>query len=165
MTTNYRPGVSPKDKNFFMSKSEEQEIKELTQVSSDIEDQTKTQKDIKQVCTSVKDQIKNVNLDELSEKDFQYIRGNMVSALETGQEAISDLIDLARSSGHPRAFEVLSLMLKTVMDGNKQLIDIHRDYKELSKQEEETAQTVNNNLFVGSTSELHKLLKQLKTEK
>lgn len=165
MTSNYRPGVSPKDKNFFMSKSEENEIKELARVNSEIEDGTKKQKDIKQICNSTKEQIKNINLDELSEKDFQYIRGNMVSALETGQEAISDLMDLARSSGHPRAFEVLSLMLKTVMDGNKQLIDIHRDYKELSQAEEETAQTVNNNLFVGSTSELHKLLKQLKNEK
>lgn len=155
---NYRPGISPKDKNFFMSKKEEEQIKDITTVESEVDRQVETRKNIK----ATYNEQSSLNLDQLSEKDFQFIRGNMMTAIETGHEAINELMDLARSSGHPRAFEVLSLMLKTVMDGNKQLIDIHKDYKEMTTVEDETPQTVNNNLFVGTTSELHKLLKGIK---
>lgn len=154
--TEYKPGISPKDNNFFMSKKDTEEIKQISEVSVELDKQVDVRKEIKDV-------IVKSSQEEINEKDFMYIRGNMMQALETGQEAIADLMELAKQSGHPRAYEVMSLMLKTVLEGNKQLMEVHKDYKEITtKEEEETPQTVNNNLFVGTTSELHKLLKSMK---
>ena len=92
--------------------------------------------------------------------DYQYARGNLYGVIEKGQEAVVDMLDIARQSQHPRSFEVLAQLLKTVMDANKDLLEINQRQKNLEKQDSSSPQTVNNNLFVGSTSELQKMLKQ-----
>ena len=93
-------------------------------------------------------------------KDYEYTRGNLYSIIEKGQEAINGILELAQDSEMPRAYEVSGELIKSVSDATDKLMDLQKKLKDV---EEETQQkgpsTVNNALFVGSTSELAKLLK------
>ena len=94
------------------------------------------------------------------EKDYEYTRGNLYSIIEKGQEAINGILELAQESEMPRAYEVAGQLIKSVSDATDKLMDLQKKLKDV---EEETQQkgpsTVNNALFVGSTAELQKLLK------
>ena len=94
------------------------------------------------------------------EKDYEYTRGNLYSIIEKGQEAINGILELAQDSEMPRAYEVAGQLIKSVSDATDKLMDLQKKLKDV---EEETKvkgpSTVNNALFVGSTSELAKLLK------
>ena len=98
------------------------------------------------------------NTDHIS-KDYEYTRGNLYSIIEKGQEAINGILDVAQGSDHPRAYEVAGQLIKSVGDTTDKLIDLQTKMKELKKEEKDSPKTVNNALFVGSTSELSKLLK------
>ena len=93
-------------------------------------------------------------------KDYEYTRGNLYSIIEKGQEAINGILELAQESEMPRAYEVAGQLIKSVSDATDKLMDLQKKLKDV---EEETQQkgpsTVNNALFVGSTAELAKLLK------
>jgi len=99
------------------------------------------------------------NTDHIS-KDYEYTRGNLYSIIEKGQEAINGILELAQDSEMPRAYEVAGQLIKSVSDATDKLMDLQKKLKDV---EEETQQkgpnTVNNALFVGSTAELAKLLK------
>jgi len=95
-------------------------------------------------------------------KDYEYTRANLYSLIEKGQEAINGIMELAGESASPRAYEVAGQLIKSVADTTDKLADLQKKVKDL---EEESTKTTNNNvtnnaLFVGSTSELSKLLKQ-----
>ena len=78
-----------------------------------------------------------------------------------GSEALEEMMEVARATEHPRAFEVLSGMMKNVADVNGNLLDLHKKKKEYNKEDDlkELPQgTTNNNLFVGSTSDLQRML-------
>ena len=95
-------------------------------------------------------------------KDYEYTRANLYSLIEKGQEAINGIMELAGESASPRAYEVAGQLIKSVADTTDKLADLQKKLKDL---EEDNTQkgpsTVTNNaLFVGSTSELSKLLKQ-----
>lgn len=91
--------------------------------------------------------------------DYKYARENLYGVIEKGSEALDTLIDLAKASEHPRAFEVVSQLTKTLVDANKDLLDIQKKVKDLKKTEEAAKpQNVTNALFVGSTAELQKLV-------
>ena len=94
------------------------------------------------------------------ERDYDYTRGNLYSIIEKGQEAIDGILELAQESEMPRAYEVAGQLIKSVSDATDKLMDLQKKLKDV---EEETQQkgpsTVNNALFVGSTAELQKLLK------
>lgn len=96
--------------------------------------------------------------------DYEFARGNLYDVISRGQEAIVDMLDIAKQSQHPRSFEVLSQLLKTVVDANKDLLEINQRQKNLEKQDNKNPQTINNNLFVGSTAELQKMLKSASDE-
>ena len=93
-------------------------------------------------------------------KDYEYTRGNLYSIIEKGQEAINGILELAQESEMPRAYEVAGQLIKSVSDATDKLMDLQKKLKDV---EEDTQQkgpsTVNNALFVGSTAELAKLLK------
>lgn len=96
-----------------------------------------------------------------AEDDFQYARGNMINILEKGNEALDGIMDVASQSQHPRAYEVLSSLIKTLADTNKDLLTLSKTKKELEIEDPSNApKTINNNLFVGSTMELQQLLKK-----
>ena len=95
------------------------------------------------------------------EKDYEYTRGNLYSIIEKGQEAINGILELAQESEMPRAYEVAGQLVKSVSDATDKLMDLQKKLKDV---EEETVQkgpsTVNNSLFVGSTADLAKMLKE-----
>lgn len=98
-------------------------------------------------------------------KDFEYARANLYGVIENGQEALMKLAQIADASQHPRAFEVLSTLMKTIVDANKDLLELQskiRDIKDADDPQNEKAKTINNNLFVGSTAELQKMIADLK---
>ena len=95
------------------------------------------------------------------QNDFDYARENLMDVIEKGQEALFDLMDVARQSQHPRAYEVLSTMMNTLVGANKDLLDLQAKKKKLLEVEPEANnQQVTNNLFVGSTAELQKMIDQ-----
>lgn len=92
--------------------------------------------------------------------DYEYARTNLYDIIEKGQEALTGILDVANMSQHPRSYEVAANLIKTLSDVNKDLLQLAKSKKELDKQEDADApKTINNNLFVGSTSELQKMLK------
>ena len=94
-------------------------------------------------------------------RDYEYTRGNLYSIIEKGQEAIDGILELAQESDMPRAYEVAGQLVKSVSDATDKLMDLQKKLKDV---EEESVQkgpsTVNNSLFVGSTADLAKMLKE-----
>jgi hypothetical protein len=94
-------------------------------------------------------------------KDYEYTRANLYSLIEKGQEAINGIMELAGESESPRAYEVAGQLIKSVGDVTDKLIDLQKKVKDVEDQSVKTTNNVTNNaVFVGSTSELSKLLKQ-----
>ena len=95
------------------------------------------------------------------EKDYKYTRGQLYSLIEKGQEAINGIMEVAGESASPRAYEVAGQLIKSVADRTDKLIDLQKKMKDIDEDTNKTQNNVTNNaLFVGSTSELSKLLKQ-----
>ena len=93
------------------------------------------------------------------EQDYEYSRETYYDLIEKGRESLELMIEVARESEHPRAFEVLSNMIKGIADVNGSLIDLNKKYKELQKSDSpKESNTTNNNLFVGSTTDLQRML-------
>jgi uncharacterized coiled-coil DUF342 family protein len=93
-------------------------------------------------------------------KDYDYTRGNLYSLIEKGQEAINGILELAQESEMPRAYEVAGQLIKNVADATDKLMDLQKKLKDIEEEKPKGPTTVNNALFVGSTAELAKLLKQ-----
>ena len=93
-------------------------------------------------------------------KDYDYTRGNLYSLIEKGQEAINGILELAQESEMPRAYEVAGQLIKNVGDITDKLLDLQKKVKDIEEDKPKGPTTVNNALFVGSTAELAKLLKQ-----
>lgn len=98
-----------------------------------------------------------------SEKDFQYARENFYNVIEKGTYALEEMLEVAKASEHPRAYEVVSTIMKTLVDANKDLVAMSNKQTEYQPKEMKPG-TVNNNLFVGSTSDLQKVLKDLRND-
>ena len=95
------------------------------------------------------------------EKDYKYTRGQLYSLIEKGQEAINGIMEVAGESASPRAYEVAGQLIKSVADTTDKLADLHKKVKDIEEDNPKTQNTVTNNaLFVGSTSELSKMLKK-----
>lgn len=94
-------------------------------------------------------------------KDYEYTRANLYSLIEKGQEAINGIMELAGEGGSPRAYEVAGQLIKNVGDVTDKLIDLQKKLKDVEEDAGKTTNnTTNNAIFVGSTSDLSKLLKQ-----
>ena len=93
-------------------------------------------------------------------KDYDYTRGNLYSLIEKGQEAINGIMEVAGETASPRAYEVAGQLIKSVADTTDKLADLHKKVKDIEEDNPKKQSTVTNNaLFVGSTSELSKMLK------
>jgi len=94
-------------------------------------------------------------------KDYDYTRANLYSLIEKGQEAINGILELAGEGGSPRAYEVAGQLIKSVADTTDKLMDLQKKLKDVEEEStKSTTNVTNNSLFVGSTAELSKLLKQ-----
>ena len=94
------------------------------------------------------------------QKDYEYSRAQLYNLIEKGQEAVSGILDLAQDSQHPRAFEVAGQLIKSVGDVTDKLLELQKKMKDLEKPQGGAPKTVNNALFVGSTADLQKMLKE-----
>ena len=94
------------------------------------------------------------------QQDYEISRAQLHNLVMKGQEAVDGILDVARASDHPRAYEVAATTIKAVGDVTDKLIDLQQKMKELDKEDKKSPSNVTNALFVGSTSELQKLLKQ-----
>ena len=99
---------------------------------------------------------------EQLKKDYDYTRANLYSLIEKGQEAVDGILEVAQSSDQPRAYEVAGQMIKHVADVADKLADLHKKVNEIEnpKGSSSDKQVTNNTMFVGSTAELAKFLKQ-----
>ena len=104
-----------------------------------------------------KDEITKIN--EV-EKDYEYTRANLYSIIEKGQEAINGIMEVAGESASPRAYEVAGQLIKSVADTTDKLMDLQKKVKDVNEDAPKTNNVTNNALFVGSTSELSKMLKK-----
>ena len=100
--------------------------------------------------------------DNTAENDFEYSRQIYHDLLAKGSEALEDMMEVARATEHPRAFEVLSGLMKNMGDINGNLMDLHKKKKDYNKEDQpqELANQTTNNVFVGSTSDLQRMLLQ-----
>ena len=100
-----------------------------------------------------------VKINEI-EKDYEYTRANLYSIIEKGQEAINGIMEVAGESASPRAYEVAGQLIKSVADTTDKLMDLQKKIKDVNEDSPKTNNVTNNALFVGSTSELSKILKK-----
>jgi hypothetical protein len=103
--------------------------------------------------------IARVEVDSDLDSDFATARNNLHQIINQGSDALEEALIVAKTSEHPRAFEVVGQLIKTLVDANKDLLDIQKKLKDLKRVDEKDApQTINNSIFVGSTSELQQLI-------
>ena len=127
-------------------------IENALDVNSDIVPVDKPQVVTPVDTTSTKEQLK---------KDYEYTRGHLYSLVEKGQEAVDGILELAQESDQPRAFEVAGQLIKHVGDVADKLVDLQKKVNEIENpKKDKQVNTTNNTMFVGSTADLAKFLKQ-----
>ena len=103
--------------------------------------------------------------DDSAKNDFEMARSNIHEVIQNGTFAIEKLAQIADSSQHPRAFEVLAKLMDTMLQANKDLLDLQKTIRDISAKDtpiHDAAKSVTNNLFVGSTADLQKALEEMK---
>ena len=129
----------------------------------DLNDTFNTEIEVQQVneggCVRRKDTLPDITDD--AEKDYKYARAQLYSLIEKGQETLNGVMELAGESASPRAYEVAGQVLKSTADITDKLADLQKKMKDLDEDKPKGPSNVTNNaLFVGSTSELSKMLKE-----
>jgi hypothetical protein len=109
----------------------------------------------------VKPELKKTDTPDVRQ-DYEYSRAQLHNLVMKGQEAVDGILDVARASDHPRAYEVAGQLIKNVGDVADKLIDLQKKMKELDDDQTKITNNTTNALFVGSTAELQKMLKQQK---
>jgi hypothetical protein len=136
-----------------MSKNYDSIDKALNIESSivEVDDNTK-------IVKPIENEIREIDI----KKDYEYTRANLYSLVEKGQEAINGILELAGEGDSPRAYEVAGQLIKSVGDVTDKIMDLQKKIKEIEEDipNKTTNNVTNNALFVGSTAELSKLLKQ-----
>ena len=118
--------------------------------------------DVEPVDTSKENKIEKVEKKEDSTLDYEYSRGNLYSLIEKGQEAINGIMEVAEEGASARAYEVAGQLIKSVADTTDKLLDLQKKIKDIEEDSPKTTtnNVTNNALYVGSTSDLAKLVKQ-----
>lgn len=124
-------------------------LDEILEISNDV-----------QVVDNKPERVEVVSNEEDVENDYKYARENMYNIIERGQDAIDELLQEARDSGNARLYEVLGQMIKTVGEQNQNLVNLHKQVKDVKKEDKKGPNNVTNALFIGSTAELQKMLKK-----
>ena len=110
-------------------------------------------------------EIKKLSDNKDLQNDYEYSRGQLYNLIEKGQEAINGILDVAQNSDHPRAYEVAGNLIKNVADITDKLVDLQGKMKDINQEKKQTTNNVTNAMFVGSTSELQKMLKEMGKDK
>ena len=107
-------------------------------------------------------------MSEDKDNDYEYTRETLYDLIEKGREGIEEMIEVARQSEHPRAYEVLATLIKDTAQTSEKLMDLHRKIQHLDQMmlpAPDKQGSTTNNLFIGSTTELQRMLKDLNDEK
>lgn len=139
-----------------MKTNMEKNMEEIFNLPADTKPMVEVLNDSRQIIEKL-----DAQNDEI-DADYQYARDNLRSIINSAQASIEDLSSIASTSESPRAYEVLSGLIKTIVDANKDLLELQRKVKLLKQEEDSKPQNVTNALFVGSTTELQKLIKKNK---
>jgi len=111
---------------------------------------------------NIKPQLKKSDTEDVKQ-DYETTRAQLHNLVMKGQEAVDGILDVARASDHPRAYEVAGQLIKNVGDVADKLIDLQKKMKELDADDKKSSpSTVNNTMFIGSTADLQKMLKKQK---
>ena len=113
-----------------------------------------------EITEQVTEQVPSKSQDD-QKKDYEYSRGQLYNLISKGQEALDGALEVAQESGHPRAYEVAVNAMKQVADATDKLIDLQQKMKNLEAPTKRETNNTTNNLFVGSTADLQKMLKQI----
>ena len=113
-----------------------------------------------EVVKETKKQLAEIEKKSDSTTDYEYTRGNLYSLIEKGQEAINGILELAQESEMPRAYEVAGQLIKNVADATDKLMELQKKLKDIDEGKPKGPTNVTNALFIGSTAELSKILKQ-----
>ena len=142
--------------------SRETQSQESTSKFDGIEDALDVQSDIVPVDKpEVVTPVDTASTKEQLKKDYEYTRGHLYSLVEKGQEAVDGILELAQESDQPRAFEVAGQLIKHVGDVADKLVDLQKKVNEIENpKKDKQVNTTNNTMFVGSTADLAKFLKQ-----
>lgn len=114
-----------------------------------------------QKARDIKSELKKSETEDVRQ-DYEYSRAQLHNLVMKGQEAVDGILDVARASDHPRAYEVAGQLIKHVADTADKLIDLQKKMKDLDTEEKKGPTSVTNALFVGTSSELQKLIRQQK---
>ncbi len=107
-------------------------------------------------------------LNDSAKEDFTFARANIREVLENGNDAITKLSIIADQSQNPRAFEVLAKLMDSMVEANKQLLELQKEIRTIERVDDphnDNARTVTNNLFVGSTTQLQKMIEEMNDKK
>jgi hypothetical protein len=100
------------------------------------------------------------NLEEDLNDAYEQTKTNLQDLIDQGKDAMEEILQIAKAGQHPRAFEVYGTLLKNVVDANKELLAVQKQMREMNKQNQPSGAThIDKAIFVGSTSELNKLIK------
>jgi len=95
------------------------------------------------------------------QSDYDYSRETLYELIEKGKDALENMIEVARESEHPRAYEVLSGLIKNVSDTNDKLMDLNKKQRQMNEKDEvKQVENQQNNYFIGSTTDIQKLLQE-----
>ena len=95
------------------------------------------------------------------QKDYEYTRGNLYCLIEKGQETLNGIMDLADQTQSPRAYEVAGQIIKSVADTTDKLLDLQKKLRDIDEEKKGPTSVTNNAMFVGSTAELQKMIKEM----
>tara|TARA_B100001778_G_scaffold192965_1_gene159046 strand:+ start:305 stop:736 length:432 start_codon:yes stop_codon:yes gene_type:complete len=127
----------------------------------DLNDTFNTEIEVQQVNDSGSIKKHETEIVNDAEKDYKYARAQLYSLIEKGQETLNGVMELAGESASPRAYEVAGQVLKSTADITDKLADLQKKMKDLDEDKPNVPNTVTNNaVFVGSTTELQKMLKR-----
>lgn len=152
----------PEDTDFSKFLPSESEIQEILELSSTPTNSTPTDVVVVTKTTAIDPTVER-------DIDYDYARNNLKEIIETSKTALTGLNSLAQQSQHPRAYEVFTLLINSIVEANKKLMDVHKQRQELDLKEKEAKrgeegpkqQVTNNNLFVGSSAQLLDFVKTL----
>lgn len=105
--------------------------------------------------------------DQDKDNDYEYTRETLYDLIEKGREGIEEMIEVAKQSEHPRAYEVLAGLIKDTAQTSERLMDLHRKIRSIDQmmlpaaKSDDKIEHTTNNLFIGSTTELQRMLKDL----
>lgn len=145
--------------------NQETQPQEQTSKFAGIEDALDVKTEIMQTDTSIKKVEPSVDISDKNQlkKDYEYTRGNLYTLIDKGQEAVDGILELAQESDQPRAYEVAGQLIKHVGDVADKLVDLQKKVNEIENPGKgKQTEVTNNTMFVGSTADLAKFLKQEK---